>query len=175
MADPYHNIISLRAVRHIDPAPIPDNILRHILQAGRWTGSAKNTQPWHFVVVRERGTLDALAGCGRYASHLRAAPLAVAIVTASTRFWDTFDAGRAAQSMMLTAWAEGIGSCIAGLDAACARPVLGVPDDHHLQLAISFGYPQANAPHTIEGRPLDEVLAGLGRVPFDEIVHWERW
>ena len=173
--DIYETILTRRAVRHFTDRPLPDEVLRRILEAGRWAGSAKNTQPWHFVVVRSRDTLDRLAECGRYAGHLRGAAVAVVIVTEPGR-WAALDTGRAAQNMMLTAWAEGIGSCIAALhNEACARAVLGVPEDKQIQLAISFGYPDPNAPATIEGLPLEKVLASLGRRPLEEVVHWEGW
>ncbi len=170
----YQAIKSLRSVRHFLNKPLPDDVLNHILEAGRRTGSAKNVQPWAFIVVRNRETLEKLATCGQFASHLRGA--AVAIVVATRPGWvGTFDAGRAAQDMMVAAWAEGVGSCIASLqDANCARSLLGVPEDRQM-VAISFGYPQPDAPQTIEGLPREQVLSSLGRRPLDELVHWDKW
>jgi nitroreductase len=173
--DAYQTIITRRAVRHFIDRPLSEDMLTRILQAGRWTGSSKNTQPWDFVVVQARETLDKLARCGRYASHLRGAAAAIVIVTEPGQR-ATFDAGRAAQNMMLAAWADGVGSCIAALhDEVCAQAILGVPEDRDIQIAISFGYPDPDAAPTIEGRPREEVLASLGRRSLQEIVHWERW
>jgi len=53
-SDAYDAILTCRAVRHFTETPISDDDLQRILQAGRWAGSAKNVQPWHFVVVRNR-------------------------------------------------------------------------------------------------------------------------
>lgn len=171
----YQTITTLRAVRQFTGRPLAEETLTHILQAGRWTGSAKNVQPWHFIVVRQPETLDRLAGCGRYASHLRGAATAVVIVT-ETQAPAGFDAGRAAQNMMLAAWAEGVGSCIATLhDAACTRAVLGLPPERQVQAAISFGYPDSAAAPTIEGQPREKILAGLGRRPLADLVYWEQW
>lgn len=168
-------IVTRRAVRHFTDEPVPDDVLTRILQAGRWAGSAKNTQPWHFIVVRERETLVQLAECGRYASHLRGAAVAVVIATASGP-WVPFDTGRAAQNMMLAAWTDGVGSCIAVInDEDRARRLLGVPDDRRVQFAVSFGHPDPDAAPTIEGRPREEVLRSVGRHPAQEIFHWERW
>jgi nitroreductase len=173
--DTYQTIITRRAVRHFIDRPLPENVLTRILQAGRWAGSSKNTQPWDFVVVQVRETLDKLANCGRYASHLRGAAAAIVIVTEAGHR-ATFDAGRAVQNMMLAAWADGVASCLAALhDEACARAILGVPQERDVQIAISFGYPDPAAAATIEGRPREEVLASLGRRPLQEIVHWEGW
>lgn len=171
----YKTIITLRAVRHFTGQPLAEETLTRILQAGRWTGSAKNVQPWRFIVVQKKETLARLAGCGRYASHLRGAAAAVVIVT-EAQSPAAFDAGRAAQNMMLAAWAEGVGSCIATLhDAACARAGLGLPPERQAQVAISFGYPDPAAPATIEGQPREKILAGLGRRSLAELVYWEQW
>jgi nitroreductase len=171
----YQTIHSLRAVRHFTSQPIPEEVLYRILEAGRWTGSAKNIQPWQFLVVRGRPLLERLAACGRYASHLKGAAAAVVIVTESG-WGGSFDAGRCAQNLMLAAWGEGVGSCIASFhDEPCARAALGVPEAFSVQTAISFGYPQSGAPQTIEGLPREEVLKSVGRRALDDILHWEQW
>jgi nitroreductase len=173
--DAYETILTCRAVRHFTDTAIDDAGLRRILQAGRWAGSAKNVQPWHFLVVKDKAMLNRLAECGQYASHLRGATLAVVLVTSPGR-WVDFDAGRAAQNMMLAAWARGIGSCIASLhDEDRARSALDVPDDRQTHIAISFGYPREDAPQTIEDLPREQVLAHIGRQPLEQLVHWETW
>jgi nitroreductase len=173
--DAYETILTCRAIRHFTDIPLPDEDVQHILEAGRWAGSAKNVQPWHFLVVRKQETLNRLTECGQYASHLQGAAVAVVLVTSPGR-WVDFDAGRAAQNMMLAAWSLGIGSCIASLhDDARARAVLGVPEDLLTHIAISFGYPLEDAPQVIEGRPREEVLASIGRHSLEKLVHWETW
>jgi nitroreductase len=172
--DPYQLLISLRAVRHFTEQPLPDDVLDRILHAARWTGSAKNTQPWQFVVVRNRQTLAELATYGRYASHLDGA--AAGIVLATPPGYALFDAGRVTQNMMLAAWADGVGSCIATFgEEGKARALLGIPEDYQAHTAISFGYPLPDAPKTIEGLPREQVLASTGRRPLSEMVHWEQW
>jgi len=173
--DVYHAIKTLRAVRQYTDQSIGDEIITRILEAGRWAGSAKNTQPWQFIVVKERETLNRLAGCGTYASHLREAAFAIVVVAEPTPRAD-FDSGRAVENMMLAAWGEGIGSCIASMHReADAKKVLGIPEHLKLQQAIAFGYPRTDVTPTIEGKPLKDVLAALGRRPLAEIVHHERW
>jgi nitroreductase len=78
--------------------------------------------------------------------------------------------------MMLAAWNEGIGSCIASLhDERTARDILGgVPADHGVRTAISFGYP-APPDDLIQGRPRASVLPRLGRRPLNDLAHWEQW
>jgi nitroreductase len=173
--DAYQILLTCRSIRHFTDAPISDEALKHILQAGRWTGSAKNVQPWHFVVLRKKAPLQQLAACGRYASHLKGAAVGIVIVTPSGS-WTDFDAGRTAQNMMLAAWTDGIGSCLASLhDEDRAREILGIPNDLHAKIAISFGYPDKDAPQTIEDRPREDILAHVGRQPLDQLVHWGKW
>src|ERR1700704_659391 len=99
---------SLRSVRRFSPQAIPDEVLLDVLEVARWTGSSKNTQPWHVIVVRERETLAALAKCGPFAGHLAGAQTAIALVMEDGN--KRFDEGRLAQNVMLGAWAHRIGS-----------------------------------------------------------------
>src|SRR3972149_1952513 len=98
--DTYKAIISLQSVRQFQDKPIPDDALHRILQAGRMSGSSKNTQPWTFVVIREAETRQALSKCGNFANHLIGAPLAIAIVFDPQFYRGEFDSGRAVQNMM---------------------------------------------------------------------------
>jgi nitroreductase len=126
------------------------------------------------VIVRNRQTLQQLAAFGRYASHLSGA--ALGIVLATPPGYALFDAGRVAQNMMLAAWTDGVGSCIASFqDEVQARALLGIPEAFQAHTAISFGYPLPDAPRTIEGQPYEAVLASIGRRPLDELVHWDKW
>lgn len=160
---------SKRSVREFADKPLPPELIRQILDAGRLSGSAKNTQPWHFVATQRKETLAELAKCGHWASHLAGASLGVALVTADPflRLTVPFDLGRAAQNMMLTAWAEGVGSEMATIYYPDrAREVLGVPDGFNLPWCISFGYPAHPEP-----RPARKN----GRRAAEEVFHFETW
>src|SRR5579859_1276469 len=97
-ADVTAYLCSLRAVRRFSPTPVSDEIIRNILEVGRWTGSAKNTQPWEFMVVRDRGTLKELSALGQYAGHLAGAAFAILLVMRSRM--DQLDCGRVAERLM---------------------------------------------------------------------------
>jgi nitroreductase len=160
-----------RAVREFDPGPLPDEAVGRILRAGRRAQSSKNTQPWHFIAIRERATLEALSRRGTYAGHLAGAALGVAILTPdpASRFSILFDAGQAAAYMQLAAWELGIGSCLATIyEPEAARRLLGFPEDLHLHIAISFGYPAD--PSVLHAPPRPG-----GRRPVDRTIHSERW
>jgi nitroreductase len=168
--DAYQLITSLRSVRRFDLSrPIDEAALRRILQAGRMSGSSKDSQPWWFIVVTDRAALQALSTAGDYARHLAGAALAIAIVFDPRFYRGEFDSGRTAQNMMLAAWNDGIGSCIASMHREDdAKAVVGVPPELRLQHIISFGYPL----------PVDQsipVVQKRPRKPWDEIVMQERW
>jgi len=168
--DTYQTILSLRSVRQFDLSrPIDEAVLQRIVQAGRMSGSSKDSQPWWFIVVQDRERLKALSKTGDYAQHLAGAAFALAIVFDPKFYRGEFDSGRTAQNMMLAAWNEGIGSCLASMhrEEDC-KAVLGVPGELRLQHIISFGYP----------RPVDQSISAAprrSRKPLDEIVMKERW
>lgn len=160
-----------RAVRQFKEQPLPQDAIEAILNAGRRAQSSKNTQPWHFLAIQERKNLQALSKCGKFTQHIAGAALAVAIITPhpDERFSIMFDAGQSAAYMQLAAWEMGIGSCLGTIyEPEKARALLGFPDDLHIRIAISFGYPLDE--ETIQ-RPPEQG----GRRPLDEVVHWERW
>ncbi len=158
-----------RAVRTFTDQPLPEEAVRAILNAGRRAQSSKNTQPWHFVAVRDRAALKTMSEAGTFAGHLAGAALGVVIATVdpATRWSIMFDAGQAAAYMQLAAWERGIGSCLATIyEPDKVRALLNTPPELHLNVAISFGYP-APAPE----RP----AKAAGRRPFDDVVHWDHW
>ncbi|HEX9095301.1 MAG TPA: nitroreductase family protein [Candidatus Dormibacteraeota bacterium] len=168
-------IKSLRSVRLFSEREIPDEVLLDVLDAGRWTGSAKNNQPWDLIVVTNRQNLAALASCGRYAGHLATATLAIALVMGGDDASSLIDEGRLMQNLMLAAWAHGVGSCIASIypqeNEDRARALLGIPHDRHLRTMLSVGYPAGpQALRLPENAPIPR-----GRRPLAEIVSWERF
>src|SRR5919199_3240110 len=117
-------IRTFRSVRQFADQPVPDEIIRQIVNAGRRAQSSKNTQAWIFVVVRERETLARLAACGTYAAHLAHAAFGVALISPVN---DPFDLGQATAYLQLAAWALGVSSCIASMHQSDrAKAVLGV-------------------------------------------------
>ncbi|MCX8062839.1 MAG: nitroreductase family protein [Anaerolineales bacterium] len=160
-----------RAVRQFTDQPLKDEEVLAILNAGRRAQSSKNTQPWHFIAIRERERLIALSKLGEWAGHLAGAALGVAILTSdpAERFSILFDAGQAAAYMQLAAWELGIGSCLATIyQPEAARELLGFPAEYHLRIALSFGYPK-------HASVLSSPPRKGGRKPLEEIVHWEKW
>lgn len=162
--DVYKTIITKRDTRSYSDRPVSNESLHRILQAGRMAGSAKNLQPCRFVVVRSAEKKQELSKCGDWAEHLPNENVVVVVVVPEGS--RDFDAGRAAQNMMVAGWAEGIASCAVTLHrAAEARRVLGLPQGYIVSIAIPFGYPPEEGAKSL----------GAKRLPLEEIVHEEAW
>ncbi len=162
--DAYEAVVTKRDTREYEQRPIPDDALRRILQAGRMAGSSKNEQSVRAIVIRDPAGKAALAGCGDFTTHMPSSPLVIVIV----RFEGSrpFDAGRAAQNMMVVAHAEGIASCPVGIQHDDrAREVLGLPADQIVAMALTLGYPTG-------GRA---TARGERRLSLDDYTYWERW
>lgn len=164
--DTYEFVKGLRVTRNYTNEPIAEADVTRILEAGRWTGSSKNTQRWAFVPLRDGKTRAAVAACGSFTMPLLNATFAIALVRLPDGY--EFDIGRVAQNMMLAAASLGIGSCPITLhDADRARSTLHLPEGHTCRYAIAFGYPDAEVEQAARAqRPYG------GRKPLDELV-WE--
>lgn len=160
-----------RAVRQFTDQPLPEDVVHSILNAGRRSQSSKNNQAWKFIAIRDKKILQDLSTCGEWADHIAGAALAVAILIPdpNARFQHLVDCGQAAAYMQLAAWDLGVGSCPASIyKFDQARQILGFPDDWHLRITLSFGYPLH--PETLTNPPKSG-----GRLSFDEVVKWEKW
>jgi len=160
-----------RAVRKFKDKPLPESAILAILNAGRRAQSSKNTQPWHFIAITDQAILTQLSACGEWAGHLAGAALGVAFLHAdpSEKFQVLFDIGQSAAYMQLAALELGIGSCLASIyKPDQARQLLCFPEDLHLRIALSFGYP-------LEAEALTRPPRTGGRRPLVDVIHWENW
>ena len=165
----FEAVRTVLAVRKYQDKPVPPDLIRRIVEAGRLTGSAMNAQPWHFIVVEERDTLRQLGALARTGPYVAQAPLAIVVAIERTKF-SVSDASRAIQSMILTAWSEGVGSNwvgFIGLDEV--KPLLSIPGELDVLAIVPFGYPaQATGQGKKQRKPLSQV-AHRGRFgqPFE--------
>lgn len=174
MTDVWTAIRTKRMVRRFEDRPLSSEHLTRIVDAGRHAGSSKNKQRWDFVVVEDRATLRRLAEVGPFAGHVAGAAAAVALVTPDPTLPGAslslvWDAGLAAENMLLAAWELGVGSCPATVyEHSLAREILGFPADRWCGYVLSFGYPA-------EGDDLTRPPKAGGRRSLDEVIHRERW
>ena len=162
--DVFEAIRTLLAVRGYQDKPVPDAVVRRIVEAGRLTGSGMNRQPWHFIVVRDSDTLRRLGAVASSGPYVAQAPLAIVVATDKTRF-AVSDASRAIQSMLLTGWADGVGSNWVGFGGLeRAKAVLDIPANLEVLAILPFGYPARAV-----GRGKKQ------RKPLREVAHLERY
>ncbi len=165
-------ICARRNVRQYQPRSVADADLNRIAEAGWRAPSAKNRQPWDFVIVTDRAQLQELSTVWRGAGHIAAAAAAIALVVPvppddRRRITDQYDVGQATMAMMIAATDLGIGTGHSSVgDQGKARAILGVPHDYLVAFLLGIGYPA--------DRPLAPIRKP-NRRPFAEVVHHGCW
>jgi nitroreductase len=164
--DVFEAVRTVLAVREYEDKPVPPDALRRILDAAHLTASSRNGQPWHFIVVQDKAKIQRLATLVASGPYMADAPLVIAVAVEKDSPYGHSDAGRAIQSMALTAWSEGIGSNWVGYEGVLDHiaPELNLPNELSLIGLVPFGYPVKKL--------------GLGkkrRKPFSEVVHSENY
>ena len=147
------------AVREYQDRPIPEDVLHRIVDAGRLTASARNQQAWHFVVVLERERLRKLGSLIRTGPYIAGAAAAI-VVACDKNQYAMSDASRAIQSMILVAWADGVGSNWTGFGGIEAvRKELGIPEELDVLAVMPLGYPKRKVIGRKNRKPLSEVAS----------------
>jgi len=160
----FETIRTVLAVRAFQDKPIPAEAIRRIVESAWLTGSSRNGQPWHFIVVEDRAMLKQLGGLARTGPYIAQAPLAV-VVAMEQSLYAVSDVSRAIQSMILAAWSEGMGSNWVGFqNLEQVKPLLGIPDGVEVMAVVPFGY------------PLKQIGKGRkNRKPLGQVAHRERF
>jgi nitroreductase len=161
----YEGIRTVLAVREFQSKPVPNDVLHRVIESARLTGSSMNRQPWHFVVVQNRDTLEQLGTLVSSGKYTAQAAFAVIVAIEKSSPFGVSDASRAIQSMVLTAWSEGVGSNWTGwVGMTQVATLLGVPESVDVIAVIPFGYP---AHSRTQGKKRRKNLS--------EIAHQERF
>ncbi|MBM4435383.1 MAG: hypothetical protein FJ028_09885 [Chloroflexi bacterium] len=171
-SDTVETVRAVRQIRRYDPDPVPADVLRRLLSVARWTGSSKNTQPWHFVVITDRALLRELSGLRPNINWLSRAPLALAIVLDGTApLSEAYDEGRVAERILVAASALGYGGGVGfwgdESQQATAKRMLGIPRERTARSFVTIG--------KAISREDPRGLRRGGRKPMEEIVSYERW
>ncbi len=157
--DLFEAIQTRASVRDLQPVAVPDDHLEAILDAGRRAPSGMNIQPLHYIVIRDRTTIDRLA---KVQGFIGGASVVIAIAAdpGESRFW-LEDASAAAENMLLAIAALGYGSTwVEGTllrREDWAKRLLGVPDHLRLIIMLPFGKP-ASPPSQAPKKPLSETV-----------------
>lgn len=157
----FEAVRTVLAVRRYTERRVSTEIQRRVVEAGRLSASSINLQPWHFIVVEERDTLQKLGDIMKTGRYTADASFAVVVVTERDSAYGVSDASRAIQNMILTAWADGVGSNWVGFGPMPeVERLLGVPKSFEGLAVVPFGYPAAKLGRGKKKRkPLREIAS----------------
>lgn len=179
-------IKSRRSVRAWTQEDIPKDIISQILEAGRWSPSPLNSQPWHFIVIKNRQTIETLCSGAREGSFLKFANTCIVVTVKeevlspdgsenneriSLIAWlkehdqYVYSAVCALQNMWLTAWSMGVGGCWVTVDKTAIYKLLEIPDSEKIIGSLALG--------KILGTPL--AHKDTDRKPLSEMVFVEKY
>ena len=167
----YEIIKKRRSVRVYQDRPVPDEVLNRLLEAAQWAPSARNLQPYKFIVIRDAQRRRDLAVAANEQMFLAEAPVVIAAVSLEPdRVMScgvptyAVDVTIAADHLMLAAAAEGLGTCwIGAFSQDRVREILGVLEAQKVVILTPLGYPADEA-------PLDRT-----RKPIRDLVCYERF
>jgi nitroreductase len=161
-----------RQTRQFTEEAVSNADLQALLEIARWTGSAGNSQPWKFIVVRDAERRAALAASQPHTDFLKDAPLVIApVMLTGNAYEDGYDEGRVSERILLAASALGLGAGVVWFyepaAIAKAREILNVPEGESLQSAIGIGHPAPADPN--------KPKRTNPRKSLEELVIWERY
>ena len=133
-----------RSVRKFEPDPVPEEIVRDILDCARLAPTANNLQPWLFGAVTEPELKNQIADMTNHGKFIKDCAVCFAVFADSTMKYFLEDGCAATENILLACTAHGIGSCwVAGhkkdyMDSV--RRLLNVPEPYTLIALIAAGY-----------------------------------
>ena len=164
---------TVRQIRQYGPERVPDEIVARLLEVARWTGSSRNTQPWHLIVIKDPEQLRRISELRTPINWVAAAPLGIAIVLdgANARS-ESYDEGRVTERLLVGAHMLGLGGGVAWFGDASleaeAKRILGIPAERTAHSVVLIGHATSIKDPRPDPRP-------AGRKPLSEIVSYERW
>lgn len=166
-------IRKVRQIRQYRSDPVPEDVVTELLEVARWSGSSRNTQPWHFIVVDDREILRRISRLRPPINWVADAPLGIAIVLdGESETSEAYDEGRVTERLLVAAKLLGLGGGVAWYgDAhqqAEAKRILGIPPERTARSIVTVGYPRS----VRDPRPNP---ARGGRKPLAELVSVNRY
>jgi nitroreductase len=172
-ADVVEEIRKVRQARLFHPKPVPDDVLNQLLEIARWSGSSRNSQPWHFIVVRDKQMLKDLSQLRPPINWVADAPVALAVVLdGGDEASEAYDEGRVTERVLIAAKLLGLGGGTAWYlgeeNEAKAKQLLSIPVERRARSMIVLGYPTTTTDH----RPNKNAP---GRKSMNEIVSYDQY
>jgi len=156
-----------RSIRKYKPAPVPESVVKEVLNAARLAPSADNAQPWKMIAVRDEQTKVKLAAASNGQKFIAQAPLVLVACGLPDEAFPTvggymsshvMDVSIAFDHLTLAAHALGLGTCwIAWFKEDKVREILGIPEDVRVIALTPLGYPD-EAPEKTPRKNLEELV-----------------
>lgn len=178
MPDFFAVVKARRAVRKLKKKEIPLKTLLKVIEAGAWAPSAVNTQPWEFILVRDRKLKrriraiyeEAGSASGMYRQDTEFVENATLIIVLSEKekVLHQFSTSAAVENMLLAATALGLGSVWMCRPLRVEktlnelRELFKIPSNYEIIGIVALGYP-------------DEKPKPKERKPMKEILHYEKF
>lgn len=161
-------IKSRRSIRAFSDKPIAKDILRSLVDAARLAATARNIQPWEFVVVTDRNIMKKIGEIAETGRFIAEAASCIAVYCQDTKYY-LEDGCAATENILIAAAAQGLGSCWVAGDKKpyCAQisRLLNAPATYKLVSLIALGYPSSP----------DTTSKMIPKRKLDELIHWERF
>ena len=164
------------SVRNYDPErPVPKDIILRIVNAGRIAPSAKNLQPWRFIVISSSPLLEKVKDCYKR-DWIKDAPHIIVALGLKDQAWvrayDNYnsvetDVTIAMTHIILAAENEGIGACwIAAFDPYCLREVINPAENEIIYGMTPLGYPKSGYSKVPvkKRKSLEEIVEFYGKI-----------
>lgn len=168
--DVFEAVQQRKSVRAYADEPVPQDKLQKILEAGRLAPSARNTEPWHFIVVTDSEKRKILSK-GKYAKFLTQSPVVIVACgdKEASADWYAVDVALAVENMVLTAQSEGLGTCCVGsFDKKEVHETVKAPGNFEVLLLLAVGYAKDKLDVTRKLLHLTSPRKGLSEVTSEE-------
>jgi nitroreductase len=153
--DPKKSILDLiksrRSCRKFKQDPVPDEDIMGVLEAAKWAPSGANSQPWKFIIIKNKETMEKIVESIPYKefqNFLRLAPVLIVVLGNSKKKWHIIDCSLATQNLMLEAWARGLGTCFSAWWPTApqkvvipVKEILKIPEQYMIITMTPLGYP----------------------------------
>lgn len=168
--DTLTTIKTRRAVREWESKDVPQEVLHQVLDAGRFSPSPLNSQPWHFIILKNKATISTLMQSAQHGEFATEAPVVVVVTVdtgAKVDKWlfeheqHIYSGVCAIMNMWLATWSLGLGGCWVTIDKDTARKMLNIPDTHLILGSLALGYAkELPKEHKLDDRkPLEEMVS----------------
>ncbi len=154
-----------KSIREYSGKQVEKDLLEKIIDAGRVATTARNEQPWEFIVTSENATLKRICDICPNGPFIKDASCLIAVFSKDTKYY-LEDCSAATQNMLLAIEALGLGGCWVAGDKKDYVEKIGrifnVPKGYRLVSMISIGYPKKDK-------------SPKAKRELKDVIHWGKW